>query len=90
MFSSTHWRGLTQTHFPPQPRKTARHSDITDVTRAANHPAPQRRIYTSALSFPQWQGLTLSTVAMQNLPGTATSQTELGHTVRNRLDTFNI
>ena len=31
MLSFTTWHGLTQTHFPPRPLKTAWHSDITDV-----------------------------------------------------------
>ena len=31
MCSFPQWHGLTQAHFPPRPRKTAWHSDITDV-----------------------------------------------------------
>ena len=30
MFSLPQWHRLTQTNFPPRPRKTVRHSDITD------------------------------------------------------------
>ena len=31
MFRAPQWHGATQTHFPPRPRKSAWHSDITDV-----------------------------------------------------------
>ena len=57
MFRAPLWHGATQTHFPPRPRKSAWHCDITNVmsphgpphTRSkhishdtTNHPAHQR------------------------------------------------
>ena len=56
MFRAPQWHGTTQTQFPPRPRKSAWHCDITDVVRhtvcphteailahdTANHPAHQR------------------------------------------------
>ena len=57
MFRAPQWHGATETHFPPRPRKSAWHCDITNVisaTRSAhtleaniahaptNHPAHQR------------------------------------------------
>ena len=60
------WHGLTQTHVPPWPHKTAWHSDLhTDnvsliIAGAANHPAPLRHAESTQAHFtsPQWHGLT--------------------------------
>ena len=52
VFRAPQWNGATHTHFPPRPRKSAWHCDITDVIchtvcatlshDTANHPAHQR------------------------------------------------
>ena len=43
MFRAPQWHGVTQTHFPPRPRKSAWHCDITDVIR--HTVCPHTRIY---------------------------------------------
>ena len=48
MFRAPQWHGATQTHFPPRPRKSASHCDITNVTRPLS-PAPKS-------SFPCFTG----------------------------------
>ena len=74
MFSAPQWHGATQTHFPPRPRKSARHCDITDVIRHTVSPHSRsnpitryrqssrsqaaRRVYASVFRAPQWHGVT--------------------------------
>ena len=37
MFRAPHWHGATQTHFPPRPRKSQWHCDITNVHGLSTH-----------------------------------------------------
>ena len=68
------WHGATQTHFPPRPRKSAWHCDITNVTSPHGPPHTRskhitshhqsdrspatRRVYGSMFRAPQWHGAT--------------------------------
>ena len=74
VFRAPQWHGATQTHFPPRPRKSAWHCDITDVIRhtvcphtgsnpitryrQSSHSPATRRVYTSMFRAPQWHGAT--------------------------------
>ena len=75
MFRAPRWHGASQTRFPPRPRKSAWHCDITDVISPHGPPPTRskhitryqqssrspatRRVYTSVFRAPQWHGATL-------------------------------
>ena len=74
VFCAPQWHGATQTYFPPRPRKSAWHCDITGVIRhtvcphtrsnpiAGYHQSSRspatRRVYSSVFRAPQWHGAT--------------------------------
>ena len=74
MFRAPQWHGATQTHYPPRPRKSEWHCDITDIIRHTVCPHTRsnpitryrqssrspatRRVYTSMFRAPQWHGAT--------------------------------
>ena len=74
LFRAPQWHGATQMRFPPRPRKSAWHCDITDVNRHTVCPHTRsnpitrhrqtsrspatRRVYTSVFRAPRWHGAT--------------------------------
>ena len=46
MFRAPQWHGATQTHFPPRPRKSQWHCDITDVIRPTVCPHTRQSYHT--------------------------------------------
>ena len=49
MFRASKWHGATQTHFPPRPRKSQRHSDIMNVISPHGLPIHDKRFVRDVL-----------------------------------------